>query len=322
MPTPARPPWRRWWASAWMRLRADVLKEPAMTPSLLVIALGGNALSPPGGDQGYATERAAAINAARQLAALAANGHRLLVVHGNGPQVGRLLGSSADTANLDIHVAQTQGELGYLLAEALERMSGTPTVALVTRARVDPADPAFEHPSKPIGPLLPTRPGGPAVQLSGGWRRTVASPRPLAVVEERAIATLLREQHVIAGGGGGIAIGHKAQGAPGLAGVIDKDWMAARLAIALDAQLLVFATNVAGVEDAHGTAQARLRERLTVAEAQALLATDGLGAGSMAPKVESAIDFVAATGRPALILHSDVLAQALDAAPPGTRVLP
>lgn len=302
------------------------LNESAMTPGLLVIALGGNALSPPAGDQGYAAERAAAANAAHSLATLAAGGHRLLIVHGNGPQVGRLLGSAADTANLDIHVAQTQGELGYLLAEGLEQTSGTPTVALVTRALVDPADPAFAHPSKPIGPLLPTRPRGPAVQLSGGWRRTVASPRPLAVLEERAIATLLREQHVIAGGGGGIAISRAstatAQGAPGPAGVIDKDWMAARLAVALDAQLLVFATNVAGVEDGHGTAQARLRERLTVAEAQALLAAGGLGAGSMAPKVESAIEFAAATARTALILHTNVLAQALDAVPPGTRVLP
>lgn len=301
--------------------------EPDVKPGLLVIALGGNALSPPAGDQGYATERAAVALAARQLAALGAQERRLLVVHGNGPQVGRLLGGAADLGNLDIHVAQTQGELGYLLAEALERASGSATVALVTRALVDPADPAFGTPTKPIGPLLPTRPqSGPAVQLAGGWRRTVASPRPLAVVEERAIATLLRAQHVIAGGGGGIAIARTttrtAQGSQGLAGVIDKDWMATRLAIALDAQTLVFATNVAGVEDGHGSAQAQLRARLTVAEARALLAAGVLGAGSMAPKVESAADFVAATGRPALILHSDVLARALDAAAPGTLIVP
>lgn len=297
--------------------------QPTMTPGLLVIALGGNALSPPAGDQSYAAERAAVAVAARNLAALAAQGQRLLIVHGNGPQVGRLLGSAADTANLDIHVAQTQGELGYLLAEALEQTSGTPTVALVTRALVDPADPAFNNPTKPIGPLLPTRPqSGPAVQLAGGWRRTVASPHPLAIVEERAIATLLREQHVIAGGGGGIANARTAAGSQGMAGVIDKDWMAARLAIALDAKLLVFATNVAGVEDGHGTAQAQLRQRLTVAEARELLAAGVLGAGSMAPKVESAVDFVAATGRPALILHTDVLAHALDAVPPGTVIVP
>lgn len=295
---------------------------PPPEPPLLVIALGGNALSPPAGDQGYATERAAAAVAARQLAALATPGRRLLVVHGNGPQVGRLLGGGADTTQLDVHVAQTQGELGYLLAEALEAASGSATVALVTRALVDPADPAFDTPTKPIGPLLGTRPSGPAVQLAGGWRRTVASPRPLAVVEERAIATLLREQHVIAGGGGGVAVARPAEGSQGLAGVIDKDWLAARLAIALNAQALVFATNVAGVEDGHGTPQARLRQRLSVGEARQLLAAGVLGAGSMAPKVESAVDFVAATGRPARILHSDMLARALETAAPGTLIVP
>lgn len=295
---------------------------PADLP-LLVVALGGNALSPPAGDQSYAAERTAVTVAAQKLAALAAAGHRLLIVHGNGPQVGRLLGDEADLANLDIHVAQTQGELGYLLAEALEQACGTRTVALVTRARVDPADLAFAQPRKPIGPLLPARPKtGNAVQLPGGWRRTVASPRPLAVVEERAIGALLREQHVIAGGGGGIALARTAAGSRGLAGVIDKDWMAARLAIALRAHALVFATNVAGVEDQHGTPQARLRERLGVAQARELLAAGVLGAGSMAPKVESAVEFVAATGRQAVILHSDALHQALDPQVPGTTLVP
>lgn len=290
---------------------------------LLVVALGGNALNPPVGDQGYTAERAAAALAARSLATLAAQGWRLLVVHGNGPQVGRLLSNNTDTANLDIHVAQTQGELGYLLAEALELASGQPTLALVTRARVDPADPAFGAPTKPIGPLLPTRPAqGPAVQLAGGWRRTVASPRPLAVVEEHAIRGLLREQHVIAGGGGGIALARTAAGSRGLAGVIDKDWMAARLAIALDARALVFATDVAGVEDGHGRPGARLQTRLTVAQARTLLAACLLDAGSMAPKVESAVDFVSATGRPARILHCDALALAFDSAAPGTLVVP
>jgi carbamate kinase len=296
---------------------------PAADLPLLVVALGGNALSPPAGDQSYAAERAAVTAAAQKLAALAAAGHRLLVVHGNGPQVGRLLGDEADLAHLDIHVAQTQGELGYLLAEALEQACGTRTAALVTRALVDPTDPAFAQPSKPIGPLLRMRPtNGPAVQLAGGWRRTVASPRPLAVLEEQAIGTLLRELHVIAGGGGGVALARTATGSRGLAGVIDKDWMAARLAIALQAQLLVFATNVAGVEDGHGTRQARLRERLSLAQARELLGARALGAGSMAPKVESALEFVAATGRRAVILHSDVLHQALDPLARGTTVVP
>lgn len=299
----------------------------SMAAPLLVVALGGNALNPPAGDQGYAAERAAVATAAGHLAALARAGWRLLVVHGNGPQVGRLLGRGSDSGNLDIHVAQTQGELGYLLAEALEQANGGAAVALVTRVRVDPADSAFAQPSKPIGPLLGARPAnGAAVQLAGGWRRVVASPRPQAVIEEAAIATLLRTRHVIAGGGGGIALartaGPAAEGSRGMAGVIDKDWTAARLAIALDAQALVFATNVAGVEDAHGTPQARLHAQLGVARARELLAAGALGAGSMAPKVESAVDYVSASGRTAVIVHSDVLARALDAEVPGTRIVP
>ncbi len=296
---------------------------PPPDPRRVVVALGGNALNPPAADQSYAAERLAAAGAARSLAALAAARQRLLIVHGNGPQVGRLLRDDAGSGDLDIHVAQTQGELGYLLAEALELACGQSTVALVTRALVDPADPAFGAPTKPIGPLLPTRPAqGPSVQLAGGWRRTVASPRPLAVVEEHAIRGLLREQHVIAGGGGGIALARTTAGSRGLAGVIDKDWMAACLAIALDARALVFATDVAGVEDGHGRPGARLHERLTVAQARALLAAGVLGAGSMAPKVESAVDFVSATGRPARILHCEALAHALDSAAPGTLVVP
>ena len=296
---------------------------PFATRPLLAVALGGNALSPPRGRQTYAVERASVAAAARQLAALARAGYRLLVVHGNGPQVGRLLGRSADTRDLDLHVAQTQGELGYLLAEALERETGTPACAIVTRVIVDPADSAFGAPTKPIGPVLARRPAAaPSVRVAGGWRRVVASPRPQAVVEQAAIATLLAGHHVIAGGGGGIPLARTDSSAMTVAGVIDKDWVAAQLAIALDAQALVFATDVVGVEDGHGTPQARLHALLSLGEARALLATGGLAAGSMAPKLESAVTFVAATGRSARILHTDALDQALDPAAPGTRVEP
>mgnify|MGYP005853645829 CR=1 FL=1 len=290
---------------------------------LLVVALGGNALSPPGGAQSYDVERASIARAAVALAALAAQGWRLLVVHGNGPQVGRLLRDDADADDLDLHVAQTQGELGVLLAEAIEREAAAPTVAVVTRVLVDAHDAAFAAPTKPIGPVLATPPPGAAcVAVAGGWRRVVASPRPLQVVEQDAIATLLRTHHVIAGGGGGVALAREVLRSRGLAVVVDKDRVAARLAITLDAQALVFATDVAGVEDAHATPQARLRPRLTVADAQALLAAGVLGAGSMGPKVESAADYVAATGRSARIVHADAIAAAFDGSAPGTVVVP
>jgi len=299
------------------------MPPPPAERNLLAIALGGNALSPPGGDQSYAVERASVGTSARALATLAAGGRQLLIVHGNGPQVGRLMRDDVDTHDLDVHVAQTQGELGYLLAEALERATGTPAAAIVTRVIVDPADPAFGASTKPIGPVLRTRPAtDPSVAVVGGWRRTVASPRPVSIVEKRAIVALLADHHVIAGGGGGVALARLSGRSVGLAGVIDKDWTAARLAIALDAQALVFATNVAGVEDQHGTPQARLLPQLRVDEARAMLAAGALGAGSMAPKVESAIEFVAATGRRASIVHTDALAGVFDSPPPGTVVTP
>jgi carbamate kinase len=175
-------------------------------PELVLVALGGNAVSPPRGDLSLAGERAAIDRAATELAAVAGSGARLLVVHGNGPQVGRLLGAAGigDPESLDIHVAQTQGELGYLLAEALEARLGDSTcVAVMTRVVVDPADPGFASPTKPIGPVLPAPPQGLAsarMPDGSGWRRVVASPRPLAVMEQGAIGTLLASYHVVAGG--------------------------------------------------------------------------------------------------------------------------
>ena len=300
------------------------MPPPPAEPRVLAVALGGNALSPPRGEQSYAVERAAAAAAARSLAALAAGGRQLLVVHGNGPQVGRLLRSDAAGGDLDVLVAQTQGELGYLLAEALEQAGGVPTVAVVTRVIVDPLDPAFGRPTKPIGPALSSRPGdAAAVEVAGGWRRVVASPRPLAVVEQGAVAALLASgHHVVAGGGGGIALARAAGRSRGLPAVVDKDWVAARLAIAFGAETLVFATDVAGVEEGHGGPGARVCPALSVAAARALLETGVLGAGSMAPKVESAADFVAASGRWACILHTDALARLFETPPPGTRIGP
>ena len=145
---------------------------------LYVVALGGNAICPPRGDLSLATERTLVRDAVAELAALARGGARLLIVHGNGPQVGRLLGAPGlgDPESLDVHVAQTQGELGYLLAEALDaRLGGEACAALVTRVLVDGGDPAFAAPSKPVGAALAAPPAGlPAVRMPDGrgWRRT------------------------------------------------------------------------------------------------------------------------------------------------------
>jgi carbamate kinase len=292
----------------------------------VVVALGGNAISPRAGDASFAGERRVLAATAAELDALAGHGTRLLVVHGNGPQVGRLLSAEGGVeSDLDIVVAQTQGELGYLLCEALDGAAhGTPSVAVLTRVLVDRDDPAFLTPTKPIGPVLSVPPtaGHAAPTPDGrGWRRVVASPRPRAVLELEAIRTLLATRHVVAGGGGGIALtGEEGPRAPCPA-VIDKDWVAARLAIALEARTLVFVTDVPHVfADFTGGAPRRLPS-LTVAAARGELARGVFPPGSMGPKIESAVEFVAATGRTAVIATPGAIAAACGGLA-GTAIVP
>ena len=272
-----------------------------------MVAIGGHALSSPAADATLAGERAAAAAAGRELAALAAD-RRLLLVHGNGPQVGRLLGAESNLDDLDIRVAQTQGELGYLLAAGLGAASGEAAVALLTRVRVD-AERAND-PEKPIGPVLDQQPAAPHVELPGGrgWRLTVPSPLPLEVLEYAQIRMLLETSHVIAGGGGGVPVA--ADGRP-VAGVIDKDRVAALLAIALSADALVIGTDVDAAYRNFATPSARRIERLSTKEAEALLAAGEFAPGSMAPKVASAAAFVSATGRRAVIASMGQLREAL-----------
>jgi carbamate kinase len=278
-------------------------------PPLAVVALGGNAVSPPRGDLSFRQERELIDRAAGELARLASSGARLLVVHGNGPQVGRLLaapsGHGSDPEDLDIRVAQTQGELGYLIAEALERHLGENTVAaLLTRVLVDAADPAFGSPTKPIGPVLDDEIQGVACTRTPdgcGWRRVVASPRPVRVIERDAIAKLLESHHVIAGGGGGIPLGAVDGRREPRPAVIDKDWVAALLAVSLAADQLIFVTDVPHVFDRFARDDQRAIESMSADEARAMLDQGVFAPGSMAPKVESALDYVAATGRRAVI---------------------
>lgn len=296
------------------------------TVRLTVVALGGNAISAPRGEQSYAAERRVVAQAAAELARVLEYGERLLIVHGNGPQVGRLLAAPGvgDADFLDVHVAQTQGELGYLIASELERCEVEPAVAVVTRAVVDGDDPAFERPTKPVGPVLAAEPAGVASVRTpdgGGWRRVVASPRPRAIVEEVAIRELLRTHHVVAGGGGGVPVtGDRVVQQP-CAAVIDKDWVAALLATSLGADRLVYVTDVSHAFDAFGGADQEPIHAMTVADARRRLARAVFAPGSMQPKVESAVEFVVATGRTAVIATVGHVAAALHGRS-GTTVLP
>jgi len=270
---------------------------------LLVLALGGNALSPPLQNSGYELERQIIHDTGKIIDQLIKLGYRLVIVHGNGPQVGRLMSNDPAEGNLDIHIAQTQGELGYLLAAASSEL----VVPIVTRCIVDSElAPAI----KPVGPWRtgPPVPGVPAVFSDKGWRRLVASPRPTEIPELAVIAALSRSHHVIAGGGGGIPM--TASGQP-VSGVVDKDWIASFLAIRLQAEALIFATDVEYVFENFGQTNQTALPKLTISAAEKLLEGDQIQDGSMAPKLASALDYVRSIGRSARICHLQQIIQAL-----------
>ena len=280
----------------------------------LVVALGGNALLKRGEPMTAETQRANVRRAATSLAALIEAGHQIVVTHGNGPQVGLLAlqaaaGPKDDAYPLDILGAESEGMIGYLIEQELDNLlpSGTLLATLLTQIRVDPLDPGFRHPTKPIGPVYDEV---TARRIEGErdwqfardgdkWRRVVASPKPLEILEARVISMLVeRGVVVICAGGGGIPVVARQDGSVvGVEAVIDKDLASALLASQLGADMLLLLTDVDAVYLDFGTPQAR---RIKRAGAAALTA-DQFAAGSMGPKVEAATMFAASTGHPAAI---------------------
>ncbi len=275
----------------------------------VVVALGGNALLRRGQPLTPTAQRENVKAAARALAPVAL-GHELVVSHGNGPQVGLLaLQAAGDLERepfpLDVLGAQTEGMIGYVIEQELGNLLPfeKPLATVLTMVEVDPDDDAFRSPVKPIGPVyteaeaarLAKERGWTVAPDGRHWRRVVPSPRPLRIFEIRPILWLLeRGTVVICTGGGGIPTMYRADGS--LAGaevVVDKDLASALLARQLEADLLVLATDVAGVFADWGGPGQRLLERTTPDELRAL----GLPAGSMGPKAEAACDFVESTGR-------------------------
>ena len=241
---------------------------------------------------------------------------RIVVTHGNGPQVGDALLLRPETALWQL-VAGTQGEIGAPLAV---RLGGA---CLVTHVVVDPRDPAFGTPTKPVGPVYgddEELPFPTADDPGRGRRRIVPSPPPLEIVELDAIRSLLDAGiPAVACGGGGIPVVRRDGALEGVDAVIDKDRVSALLAIGLDAERLVIVTDVAAVKRGFGTSEAEELRELSIADTEALLPE--LAAGSMRPKVESAAAFARATGREALITDAASLAGAL-AGNAGTTVHP
>jgi carbamate kinase len=280
----------------------------------IVAALGGNALLLRGEKMTAEAQRANVRKAARSLAALINAGHAVVITHGNGPQVGLIAlqsaaGPSESTFPLDVLGAESEGMVGYLIEQEMRNaLPESATIAtLLTQTRVDAKDPAFRRPEKPIGPTydeaeadrLKAEKGWAFAKDGSGWRRVVASPEPLEILEMRAISILVDSKViVICAGGGGVPVVEAETGDfVGIEAVIDKDRASALLARQLGADLLLLLTDVDGVYADFGKATARRLERADPRD----LTLHDFAAGSMGPKVDAGVSFVLTTGRPAAI---------------------
>lgn len=298
----------------------------------VLIALGGNAMTGPDGSATPEAQRHAISEAMRHVATVVAAGHEVVLTHGNGPQVGNLLVKNELAAQvvppvpLDWCGAQTQGTIGFTILDTLEAALAAqglerPVAAIVTRTLVDPADPGFATPTKPIGRFLPHEQALPLIEHGEtwedrgdkGWRRVVASPEPVEVLETHTLLTLVAAGYVVvAAGGGGIPVVREADGTVhGVEAVIDKDLTAAVLARSVGADALVIATDVENAVIGFGTDQARALGRVSLAEMEAYAADGQFASGSMGPKVEAALRFVRGGGSMSIITALDRIADAL-----------
>ncbi len=309
-----------------------------------VVAIGGNSLITDPKQPSVEHQFAAARETDHHIGALVAEGLDVTVVHGNGPQVGFILLRSelarhqVHEVPLDVCVADTQGAIGYILQQSLvedlrERGMERGVVSLVTQVEVDPDDPAFAAPTKPIGPFMAQEEAAERRDEDGwdvvedanrGWRRVVASPRPRRIVEIDAIRHLVDGGFVVisVGGGGIPVVSDEASHLRGVAAVIDKDHAGALLARDIDANRMIISTAVEKVALNFGTPQEEWVDHLTLAEARSYLAEGShFAPGSMAPKIEAIIDFLEAGGEEAIITTPQKLEEAV-AGKTGTRITP
>lgn len=310
---------------------------------LVVIAIGGNSLIKDPAHMTVLDQYRACGETSEHIAGLVEEGYRVLITHGNGPQVGFILLRSEIAKQvlhqvpLDTCGADTQGAIGYQIVQTLDnelRRRGIekPIVAVVTQTVVDKDDPGFRDPSKPIGPFYSedaarrhqeTEDWIMKEDAGRGWRRVVPSPRPLEIVEQPAIRLLLdRDVIVVAAGGGGIPVIRKDNGdLEGVAAVIDKDRASCLLAKSLGARIFVMSTSVDKVALHYGRPEQRNLDRITVADARRFLAEGHFAAGSMGPKIEASIDFLEHGGEQVIITQPHLLEDAMHGET-GTRIVP
>ncbi len=314
-----------------------------MVGKLAVVAIGGNSLIQDPKRPEIPNQWQAVRQTCDHIAQLIGEGWSVVITHGNGPQVGYILRRSEIAARegihdvpLDLIVADTQGSIGYMIQQALDnaiRALGInrTIVTVVTQVRVDADDPAFQHPTKPIGGFMTEdearrmeSEGWQVMEDSGrGWRRVVASPKPQAIQEINAIrALILNDYIVITVGGGGIPVIRNEEGElRGIFAVIDKDRASSLLAQTLRADLFVISTGVEQVALNFGRPDERRLSQMTLREAQAYIKEGHFGVGSMLPKVESAVEFVRMGGPAALITDPANLLRAIRGET-GTRIVP
>lgn len=298
---------------------------------LAVIAFGGNAVDPTGkssaGEMWEHVRRACA-----RIASLIREGYRVAITHGNGPQIGRLLIRMEKTRHIfppmpmDVCIADTQAAIGYMIQQSLlnvlHEMGLRRSVAtLVTQVEVDPRDPAFQNPTKPIGPFYTQEEAG-RLEKENGWRmvedshrghrRVVPSPRPAAILELPAIKSLVEAGIiVITVGGGGIPVVRKDGGYTGVDAVIDKDYASALLASEIQADTFIILTGVEQVSLDYGKPTQRGLPTLSMAEARDYLAGGQFPPGSMGPKIEAALEYLEKDGEEVLITSLESLGDAL-----------
>ena len=309
----------------------------------VLIALGGNAMTGPDGSATPEAQRHAIGEAMRHVATVVAAGHEVVLTHGNGPQVGNLLVKNELAAQvvppvpLDWCGAQTQATLGFVLMDALDaalasRGLDRRSATIVTRTLVDPNDPGFVKPTKPIGRFLPADEAQMLVEHGEtwedrgekGWRRVVASPEPLDIIDAPAVLQLIQAGFVVvANGGGGIPVVRRDDGSlSGVEAVIDKDLGAALLGVLVDADVLVVATDVPQAVLRYGTPDAAPIGRVTLTQMQEYAAAGHFASGSMGPKVDAVCRFVQGTDLPGVITSLDRIVDAVvDVGTTGTVVV-
>jgi len=299
----------------------------------VVVALGGNAILQ-AGEKGSSEEQFNNIEkTCRQILEMVKRGFKVVITHGNGPQVGNILIQNKEARDivpampLDVCGAESQGQIGYMIQQSLDnlfREMNLPYSAttIVTQVVVDREDPAFVHPTKPIGPFYTEKEAKEFMKKtqeewredSGrGWRRVVPSPEPIEIVEKEAIKILLeRDIVVIACGGGGIPVIRKNRRLQGVEAVIDKDLAAERLAFDIKADIFMMLTSVPKVAINFGKSSQKNLDRMNLSQAKKYLKEGHFPPGSMGPKVRAAVKFVEWSGKYAIICSTEQVLDALE----------